>query len=200
LDKVTENQIKGHGTNVWKKMLNKYARETKEKLTEFRINTPRRARWSMETDLGLYGAEVESPKFRISVGIDTSGSMSSHTLKEILEFVQGLMKMDDELEVQITEYDTQIHKNYVLKRCGEVDSSVLGRGGTDFTAFFRHVFEQQKTKGSGFRPDIVFNFTDGEASPPREEYRFNTKETPLIWVLYQGGTNPCPEYGESVSM
>lgn len=200
LDHITE-EIRAVGTSTWKRLVHRYVRDTKEKSAEFRINKIKRTRWSLDGELGLYGAETENPKFNIDFGIDTSGSMSSETLKEILEFAQAILSMDDELRIRITEYDHTIQKQYILNKSGEVDSELLGRGGTDFNQFFRSVCESlDERKLGAFKSDIVFNCTDGEASPPCEEYRFNTKETPLVWVLMQGGVSPCPEYGETVSM
>jgi predicted metal-dependent peptidase len=171
----------------WKKLLHQYVQRCRLSKPMRTLERPRR-RWAM-LDTTLYPGLKRDRTFRLGFGIDTSGSMSSDDIHEGLVELQGIAKLDKDIEIVVVEFDTMIHKEYVLDAHGEVDVKVVGRGGTDFNAFFQRMFELGKKS----EIDAIICFTDGYAPAP--ELKFRPIQIPTLWCLVEQGQHPCPDFG-----
>jgi len=143
---------------------------------------------ALGSTLGLYGHDRDLLKFSILVGIDVSGSMSDEVIAYGLSIPQEILESDLDVEVKVIEYDTHPRRRYYLKRGQKPDPKILGRGGTDFNVFFAEAKSgRDPDTGKVFKPDLILNYTDGGAPMPDAKNRMSTRETPLLWVLSQGG-------------
>ena len=164
-----------HWTDIFHSMVSdpKDAKET------FRINKYNRNNVLLGKS-NQYGFKEDDPKYRIWVSIDTSYSMNRSDIEEGLAVIQGILKSDNEIEVTICEFDTQIHRITQMDSESDMLSDVCGRGGTDFNAIFRHLSAEVSEENM---PDIHIVFTDGGAPPPSEDVRIPVHQMPLLWVL-----------------
>jgi predicted metal-dependent peptidase len=174
----------------WEQILKSEITQTRLQSQERRINVINPNRMALGSTFGLYGHNRDTLKFRVVVGIDTSGSMSDDVLTYGLGLVQEIVDADLDMDVKVIEYDTQIHKRYYLRRGSKTKVEVFGRGGTDFDCFFSEAKSGKDPDGKIFKPDLILNYTDGEAPMPSLKVRMSTKQVPLIWLLSQGGSMP----------
>jgi predicted metal-dependent peptidase len=182
----------------WEQILLSMIMDAKNRSAEFKINALNYGRVTMGSELGMFGVDQDILMFRIFCGIDTSGSMGSEQLTYIVSVIQAFVKMETDIEVKVVKYDCAIHKRYILKRNGQVDVNVIGRGGTDFNPFYREAKLGTDPLGKRFEPDLVLNFTDGYAPPPTEEYR--KLKVPDAWILTKHGAHPCPKPGRTIRL
>jgi predicted metal-dependent peptidase len=117
--------------------------------------------------------------FDIIVMIDVSGSMSPDDIKEGLSGVRNVIEGDRFCKLTVMEIDTEVQKEYQVKKIRDIDFKVRGRGGT----VLRPGLERCKK----LNPDVVLCFTDG--------YTDNINGMPkkylpkkIIYVIQKGGT------------
>lgn len=127
-----------------------------------------------------YGFKEEDNTYRIWVSLDTSGSMCRNDIQEGLAVIQGLLRVDSEIQVTICEFDSAIQRITHMTADSKHLTTVEGRGGTDFNCVFYHL---QEKVPEDIYPDIHIIFTDGGAPPPKEQYRIPEHKLPLLWVL-----------------
>ncbi len=109
----------------------------------------------------------------IIVAIDTSGSMGEKELQYIFNEIFAILK-NKKFKLTIIECDAIIQKIYQVKNRGDVDMTVMGRGGTSFDPVFEYIREKK------LRKTILLYFTDGLGD-------FELKNRPInfrtIWIL-----------------
>lgn len=117
--------------------------------------------------------------FNIVVLIDTSGSMSPDDIKEGLSGVKNIIESDRHTKTIIIENDTQVQKEYEVKRIRDIDFRISGRGGTILQPGLERAWE--------LKPDVCLTFTDGHCDDINSIPR---KWLPrkIIWVIQKDGT------------
>jgi predicted metal-dependent peptidase len=128
--------------------------------------------------------------------VDTSGSMSTESLEIAKSELQHMLAVEDGTEIRYMEGDAAIHTDIVLKRGDEIPKEVVGRGGTDFDAYFIHMkkYLDDSTKS----PDLVIVYTDGYAPAIQSSNKF-PPEIPVIWLVTpQHSENFSEGYGEII--
>lgn len=117
--------------------------------------------------------------FKIVTLIDTSGSQTPEDIMEALSGCKHIIEKDRDCETTVLEVDTQIHKEYKLKRISDLDFEVKGRGGTMLLPGVERARE--------LKCDVCLCFTDGYTED------FNAIDRKLfpkrmIWVITPGGS------------
>jgi predicted metal-dependent peptidase len=174
-------------TIPWKKLLHQYVQRCRMSKPLRSMQRPRK-RW-LGLGTTLYPGMIRDRTFNLYFAIDTSGSMSSEDLLDGLTELQGITRIDRDVQITVVEFDTEIHKEYKLKANQPVDVNLRGRGGTDFNK----AFGRAKELGQKGEVDAVIIYTDGYAPSPELEFR--PKDVPVLWCLTDGGQHPSPEYG-----
>ena len=134
----------------------------------------------------IYPGRIPDFAFRIKYGIDMSGSMSENAIMNGINEMKSIVNSFPGVEVEVIEYDAEVQRIYTVNKKKDIKFEALGRGGTSFNPFFKHVQESKAC-------DFAINFTDGYAPAP--DYR---PKLPVIWCLTSSGQNPCPDYGKEL--
>ena len=127
------------------------------------------------------------PMIDIAVAIDASGSIGESMLKDFLSEIQSIMDSFPAYRIHVITFDTEVY-NPVLYNSDNLDSicdyEVKGGGGTDFTAIFRYLKENE------IEPKRLVVFTDGYpfGSWGDENY------ADTVWILH-GTTTIEPPWG-----
>lgn len=117
--------------------------------------------------------------FHVCVMIDTSGSMSKDDVLEALGSCKDIMEKDKHCMVTVIECDTNVKKEYEIKRLRDIQMNVKGRGGTILLPGLLRAKEIQS--------DVTLCFTDGFCENFNEVKR-SLLPKKLIWVVGKGGT------------
>jgi predicted metal-dependent peptidase len=91
--------------------------------------------------------------FFIVILIDTSGSQSTDDIIEALAGVKTMIENDKHCRCVVLENDTQVQKEYDVKKLRDIEFNVKGRGGT----ILQPGLERARQLGC----DICLTFTDG---------------------------------------
>lgn len=118
--------------------------------------------------------------FDIGILIDTSGSMSKEEILEALSGIKNIIENDKYCKVTVIENDTQIQKEYEVKKVRDIQMNIKGRGGTTLTPGLERFKE--------LNPDVLLAFTDGGCENINEIPRRRLPKK-IIWVITQN------EYG-----
>lgn len=117
--------------------------------------------------------------FDIGIILDTSGSMLKDDILEGLSGVKNIIENDRHCKVTVLENDTQVQKEYQIKRLRDIQFNIRGRGGTTL----RPALERCKE----LKFDVTLCFTDG--------YCDNINMIPrkllpkkIIWVVGKNGS------------
>jgi len=112
--------------------------------------------------------------FKIVILIDTSGSMSNDDVREGLSGCKNIIEKDRHCDVTVLENDTQLQKEYKLKRVSDIDFEIKGRGGT--------ILQPGIERAREINPDVMLCFTDGGCDDINS---FPRKSLPrkIIWVV-----------------
>lgn len=135
-------------------------------------------------------AAWRSPKPRVCVVVDTSGSMGGEPLKLALSEAQGILKAL-RCDVDFICADTKTQSRKKVKNVTEMMANVAGGGGTDFRPVFDDI---EKTKQD--KPDIVIFATDGYGPAPVAKPR----GIEVIWLLTGTYTTRPAEWGTYVEV
>lgn len=138
---------------------------------------------------------VRDRVWNIFLMVDTSGSMSTESLEIAKSELQHMLNVEDGTEIRYMEGDAAVHTDIVLKKGDEIPKEVVGRGGTDFDAYFIHM--KQYLDDSTKSPDLVIVYTDGFAPAIKEANRF-PPEIPVIWLVTPQHSEDFENYGEVI--
>lgn len=120
---------------------------------------------------------------KIIVAVDTSGSMSSQALAEVLNEVYHIVK-NEKIECEVIYFDSDISKVVDIKDANKMKFEIYGRGGTSFQPVFDYLEKQYKEERKyNKKEDMVVFFTDGYGEYEIETYGFND----LIWIIMEQG-------------
>lgn len=128
---------------------------------------------------GLYLETLEGETVRVSVCLDTSGSVTGRQMAAFAAEVQGILASYPHLTAELFFADAALHGPYPL-RAHDALPEAVGGGGTDFRPFFAHLATQQ-TDPHG-PPGVAIYLTDGYGPFPPE-----TPGLPTLWVVTAGG-------------
>ena len=134
------------------------------------------------------------PRYRIFFYTDTSGSMHTDSLKIAASEMTHLLRSDEDMEIRVMQGDAETHFDQLFHSGDEIPSEVIGRGGTDFNAYFEYM--AQYIRDDDTCPDLVIVYTDGYAPDIAPEYRL-PPEIPVIWLVTPHSRLP-ENYGEVI--
>lgn len=110
----------------------------------------------------------EGHRFKLLVGVDVSGSVSSEALSQFFGVIIRLFKHEVE-DIDVITFDTELAKPMKIKKAVK-EIAITGRGGTDFQPIIDYAEKHPEYDG-------LIVFTDGLALPPHKSG--NTK---VVWV------------------
>lgn len=130
-----------------------------------------------------------SPVPRVTVVIDTSGSMGGPGLSRAASEVSGILKATNSA-VTIVACDAAVHSVKECRTWQEAVKEFKGGGGTDM----RPALEAIMNRRNMLPPEVVICITDGyigDPGPPLPGVK-------MIWVLVGGMTTPCAKWGDTI--
>lgn len=155
----------------WRGLLNRYV--VHELPSNYTFSRP--SKKSITT--GYYLPSALKENFEVTIGIDTSGSISEHDLGMFLGEMIGMAKSFDNVKFDVVTCDTEIHDHHTISN-GNIQKikkiKLTGGGGTELDKIYDWL---KKNKPS---TKLVIIFTDGYTDFPEKE------EVKTIWVLSEG--------------
>lgn len=134
--------------------------------------------------------------WRIFLYVDTSGSMSTESLEIVKSELGHMLAVDENMEIRYMQGDSVTHLDVVLHTGDVIPTEAVGRGGTDFDAYFIHM--NQYTQESDKAPDLVVVYTDGYAPAVDHKNRLPL-EIPVLWLVTPNHSENFHEgYGEII--
>lgn len=134
--------------------------------------------------------------WRVFAFVDTSGSMSTESLEIFLHELQGMLNVDEGMEVRYMQGDCTVNGDVLLKKGDDIPREMHGRGGTAFNEYFKYM--KQYLGDDDKAPDLVVVYTDGYAPAVTMENRF-PPEIPVIWLVTPAHSSTFAEgYGEII--
>ncbi|MDM8514555.1 VWA-like domain-containing protein [Desulfobacterales bacterium HSG16] len=109
---------------------------------------------------------------RLLFAVDVSGSVDSKDLARGFSVINQFFKYGLQC-VDVIQFDTEIKGEAMSLKKARRDISVLGRGGTDFTAVIEYIDENREYDG-------LIVFTDGFAPVPRKPAN---RKTRVLWLF-----------------
>lgn len=167
----------------WWEMLTTYAKMSRPAKRRRSVQLPNRATIALsEEDTSIIPSpgRIRDHSWRVIFMVDTSGSMSSDSLRVAKSELKHMLDVDEGMEVRYIQGDCVVQSDVLLKAGDDIPIEVHGRGGTDFNAYFVHM--RQYEEGSESKPDLVIVYTDGYAPPVSPENRLSD-ETPVLWLV-----------------
>lgn len=139
---------------------------------------------------------VRDKAWRIFLYVDTSGSMSTESLEIVMSELEYMLSVDENMEIRYMQGDATTHLDVVLHTGDKIPRQMMGRGGTDFDAYFSHM--RQYVHDDNKTPDLVVVYTDGYAPAVSHENRLPS-EIPVVWLVTPGHDARFHEgYGEII--
>ena len=169
----------------WSTVLRKYIGTIPDnyRKTKTRLNRRQPERYDIS-------GQIRSRTVRLVLAIDTSGSMSSDTLKEVFTEIFEILKHVNH-DITVIECDAEVNRVYKANKISDVNLQIHGRGGTEFTPVIEYV-----NKDSRYRDALLVYFTDGYGEnkiPKPRTYR-------NLWVTTTGFMSLDEPYGEVVEL
>lgn len=131
---------------------------------------------------------LRAPVPRVSVAVDTSGSMGEDELREAVGECNGILKAVG-AQIDFIACDARVNAEGKVGVWQQLVSLLKGGGGTDF----RPIFEALSRKRP--RPDVVVVCTDGMGPAPAEPPPYR-----VIWLLVGPcRRSPC-DWGEQIEL
>lgn len=133
-----------------------------------------------------------SPVPRVTVVIDTSGSMGSGEgtpLWVAASETSGILKATNSA-VTIVACDASVHAIKECRTWQEAVKEFKGGGGTDMRPAFEAIMKRKNI----LPPEVVICITDGaigDPGPPLPGVK-------MIWVIVGGSTQPCAPWGDTI--
>ena len=101
--------------------------------------------------------------------------------------VEAILALNDDMTVRFMQGDAAVHVDVVYKSGDKIEYKVVGRGGTDFDAYFRYM--NQYCADPETRPDLAIVGTDGCCPPVRAANRL-PEDVPVIFLLTSPPSSP----------
>lgn len=141
----------------------------------------------------LYGEDApvlpgeHEPLAKVSVVIDTSGSVSDDDLLNMAGETKAILDCLGGITVTFLACDAAVHALVEVRTVEEVLANLKGRGGTDFRPAFAALDKQTQ------KPDVIVFMTDGEGPAPDRAPTY----AKTIWLITPGGSPPA-EWGSAI--
>jgi len=147
----------------------------------------RSSRRSWHMDAIMPGLKPEE-MIDIAIAIDTSGSIDGDMLKDFLSEIQGIMEQFAAYKIHLFTFDTNVHnpRQYDSENLDSIaDYEPQGGGGTDFTAIYSYLKEEQ------IEPKRLVVLTDGYPYGSwGDEHYCDT-----VWIIH-GSSTIVPPWGQ----
>ncbi len=167
----------------WWEVFSTRARQSRNSKYSRSVTMPNRALLALsEEDPRIIASpgRVRDKAWRIFFYVDTSGSMGSDSLEIAKSELKHMLDVDENMEIRYMQGDAATHMDVLLHTGDEIPGQMIGRGGTDFDAYFIHM--NQYTNADGKAPDLVVVYTDGYA-PPVSPHNRLPPEIPVVWLV-----------------
>ena len=135
--------------------------------------------------LGVYLPSMQSSRFKLTIAIDSSGSVDEELLSLFMSEVSSIMLSLSNYEIELLVADAKVHSHETfyegetLIPKGHSACKLKGGGGTDFRAVFEYV-EQNL-----YDTNLLLYFTDLDGIFPKEEPLYD-----VVWIASQEGDIP----------
>lgn len=152
----------------WQSLLKKYVGtvSAKSKPTRMKLNRRQPTRFDLS-------GKTNDKVLKITVAIDTSGSMTSRELSYAFNEIFSILRKKA-FKMNVIEFDDIVQKEYSATNINDIDLNVLGRGGTSFQNLVKHINENKK-----YRDTLLIIFTDGYAEHAIDKPNVYK----LLWVI-----------------
>jgi predicted metal-dependent peptidase len=91
-----------------------------------------------------------------------------------------MLGVDEGMQIRYMQGDSTTHLDVLLNSGDEIPAATMGRGGTDFDAYFTYM--RQYTEDASTTPDIVIVYTDGYAPAVSRDNQL-PHEIPVLWLM-----------------
>lgn len=115
---------------------------------------------------------LSGSKVKLVIAIDSSGSIEGNTLAQFLSEVNSIMNSFENYEIDLLIADAKVQEHHILYPGDEVEYTLKGGGGTDFSAVCEYVDENIKNV------TLMLYFTDGMGKFPDQMVDYE-----MVWVL-----------------
>ena len=153
----------------WQAILKKYIGtiSANKRKTRMRLNRRQPERFDLS-------GRVDDKVLKITVAIDTSGSVDDHMIGKIFNEIFAILAKRKH-EITVIECDAVVQRVYKARSRSDIKQKVAGRGGTRFTPVIEYVNDDKY-----FRDALLIYFTDGygETKIPKPMTYRN------IWVVF----------------
>lgn len=119
--------------------------------------------------LGIYLPSATSEKFKLTVAIDSSGSVDEVLLGEFLGELNFLMNTIASYEINLLVCDDKIRSHATFYSGDMLDAKILGGGGTDFRPVFEFIEDELSDT------QLLLYFSDLDGVFPKEEPSYSVK-------------------------
>jgi len=127
---------------------------------------------------GLYLEGLEGESLDLWLAVDTSGSIGSHELKELLSEVGGILNAYPQIHGKLYFADAELFGPYDVS-ADQAMPVARGGGGTSFRPFFEAIRTNQRLVGG---TPIAVYLTDGFG-----EFPVRVPEVEVLWVVSARG-------------
>ncbi len=121
---------------------------------------------------GIALPRLYSETLRISVAIDSSGSIDEKSLGEFFAELESILLHFPDYKIDLMVSDFKIRHYQELTRGESFDVKIIGGGHTDFCPVFDFIEQSLE------RPRLLIYFTDGNGLFPQKEPNYE-----VLWVL-----------------
>ncbi|MEA3374044.1 MAG: VWA-like domain-containing protein [Campylobacterota bacterium] len=127
--------------------------------------------------MGTYLPSLYSEKLRLSIAIDSSGSVDETLLGSFMAEVESLMLTFPDFEIELIVCDAKIHSVDRFVSGDKLDCTLKGGGATDFRPVFEHLAEEDT--------QLLLYFTDTQGRFPDKEPFYE-----VIWITPSSADTP----------
>ena len=128
---------------------------------------------------GLYLEGLLTDSLKVSVCIDTSGSVSGELLDQFMAELKGITRSYPNVEVDLFYADHDLYGPCKLNNSSNIPKP-KGFGGTSFVPFFDYL--ENTNKFSKNSPTVSVYLTDGYGDFPEHQ-----PTDPILWVVPRDG-------------
>ncbi len=135
---------------------------------------------------------MRQPVPRVTVAVDTSGSMGDREMQTAMAELDGILKATG-ADVDFISCDARVHEQKAIRTWQDAAKLLKGGGGTDFNPIFEAAC---RPRGGAQRPEVIVVVTDGCGPAPA----FPPPGINTIWLLISRyRQKPC-NWGECIEV
>lgn len=167
----------------WWEVFSTYARMSRASKQKRTPQTPNRALLALSEEddqIIPFPGRTRDQSWSIFVMVDTSGSMSTESLEILQSELFYMLAVDEGMKIRYMQGDSEVHFDEELVHGDAVPKQMVGRGGTDFDAYFEYM--KKYVDDSSKAPDLVVVYTDGYAPPVSVDNRLPL-DIPIVWLV-----------------